>query len=144
LLVSDSVVYNNAHHIGGIFAVQAGEPDIRWLMRQPIQGNEEFEQAVQSFPVYVSRGGLTPLNEHETRAPRTVLVETGSGDFIVLLSFTSLFRTIDLPTWLLNSDLDVYNALNLDGGRSAGYWAGEDDYWDSYVPLPAVIAVYEK
>jgi len=103
-----------------------------------------FEQAVQAFPVYVSRGVVPPLREHESRAPRTVIVETRSGDFVVLISPTSLFRTIELARWLIDSDLDVYNALNLDGGRSAGFWASEDDRFDSVVPLPAVIAVYAK
>jgi hypothetical protein len=142
LLVADSYQYSGPYGFGGIFVVQGGEPDIRWIQPQPIQPGEVFEQAVQAFPIYVSRGLIVPLNEHEGRAPRTVLVETRAGNFVVLLSLTSLFRTIDLPPWLLDSDLDVYNALNLDGGRSAGYWAGEDDYADSYVPIPVVIAVY--
>jgi uncharacterized protein YigE (DUF2233 family) len=142
LLVADGYQHSGPYGFGGLFVVQGGEPDIRWIRPQPIEPGEEFDQAVQAFPIYVSRGAIVPLNEHESRAPRTVLVETRAGDFVALLSLTSLFRTIDLPTWLIDSDLDVYNALNLDGGRSAGYWAGEADYADSFVPLPVVIAVY--
>ncbi len=144
LLVSDGVLYSQARDIGGVFVVQGGEPDIRWLESEPIRPGEEFEQAVQAFPVFVSRGYVVTLNEHVRRDPRTILVETTSGDFVVLLSLTGLFRTTDLPQWLADSGLEVYSALNLDGGRSAGYWAGDGDTVDSGVPLPAVIAVYAR
>lgn len=144
LLVADGYRYGEAIGIGGVFVVQDGRPEIRWLEPQPVRPGESFDQAVQAFPVYVSRGVIPPLNEHQTRAPRTVIVETRAGDFIWLISPTDLFRTVDLARWLIDSDLEVYNALNLDGGRSAGYWAGNDDVLDSHVPLPAVIAVYAK
>ena len=144
LLVADGYQYNRAHSLGGIFAVREGRPEIRWLDRQPIAPDEHFDQAVQAFPVYASRGVIPPLREHEERAPRTVIAETESGDFVWLISPINLFRTTELAQWLSDSDLDVDNALNLDGGRSAGYWAGEDDQIDSLVPLPAVIAVYAK
>jgi uncharacterized protein YigE (DUF2233 family) len=144
LLVADGALYSQAHGVGGVFVVQGGEPGIRWLRSQPIQPHEAFEQAVQAFPLYVNRGRIVPVNEHVARAPRTVIVETRSRDYIVLLSLTNLFRTTDMPQWLMDSGLEVYNALNLDGGRSAGYWASEGDYADSFVPLPAVIAVYAR
>ena len=144
LIASDGHRYGEAIGIGGVFVVQDGRPEIRWLEPQPVAPGEKFDQAVQAFPVYVSRGVIPPLNQHETRAPRTVIVETRAGDYLWLISPTDLFRTVDLAQWLIDSDLDVYNALNLDGGRSAGYWAGRDDFMDTRVPLPAVIAVYAK
>lgn len=144
LLVADSVRYSQPYEFGGVFAVQGGQPDIRWLDPQPIKPGEKFEQAVQAFPVYLSRGVIPPLTEHETRAPRTVIAETRGGEFVVLFSLTPLFRTTELAQWLIDSDLDIYNALNLDGGRSAGYWAGDGDQANSFVPVPAVIAVYAK
>jgi uncharacterized protein YigE (DUF2233 family) len=144
LLVADGYRYSQSYDFGGVFVVRGGQPGLRWLDPQPIKAGEEFEQAVQAFPVYVSRGVIPPLNEHDTRAPRTVVAESRGGDFLVLFSLTPLFRTTEMARWLINSDLEIYNALNLDGGRSAGYWAGEGDQVDSFVPLPAVIAVYAK
>ncbi|MBI3763636.1 MAG: phosphodiester glycosidase family protein [Chloroflexi bacterium] len=144
LLVADGDRYGDSIGVGGVFAVQDGQPEIRWLDPQPVAPAERFDQAVEAWPAYVSRGAITPLNEHESRAARTVIVETRSGDFFWLISPTDLFRTVDLARWLIDSDLDVYNALNLDGGRSAGYWAGDDDFMDSHVALPAVIAVYAR
>jgi uncharacterized protein YigE (DUF2233 family) len=144
LMVSDGDRYSGPYDFGGVFVVQNGQPAIRWLEPQPIATDEQFDQGVQSFPVYVSRGQIPPLNTHPTRATRTVIAQTRSGDFLVLLSLTPLFRTIDLAQWLWLSDLDIYDALNLDGGRSAGYWAGDNDTRDSAVPLPAVIAVYAR
>jgi hypothetical protein len=144
LLVADGILHGEAHEIGGVFVVRDGQPDIRSVRSQPVQPDEVFEQGVQSFPVYFIRGEQVFVNEHITRAPRTVLVQTTNGDFMVLLSLGALFRTTDLPGWLAQSGLGVYSALNLDGGRSTGYWAGDDDYYDSFVPLPAVIAAYRK
>jgi hypothetical protein len=50
-----------------------------------------------------------------------------------------------MSQWLVNSDLDLHIALNLDGGPSTGLLLADSDLAiPAFSPLPTVITIHEK
>ncbi|MCZ7671444.1 MAG: phosphodiester glycosidase family protein [Chloroflexi bacterium] len=50
-----------------------------------------------------------------------------------------------MSRWLVDSDLDLHIALNLDGGPSTGLLLADSNLSiPAFSPLPAVITVHEK
>jgi uncharacterized protein YigE (DUF2233 family) len=77
-------------------------------------------------------------------SPRTAIALDRSGRVIVLVCPSPIFTLRDLASFLVDSDLGVDVALNLDGGTSSGMWlsAGQQRVeLDSFVPVPSVIVV---
>jgi uncharacterized protein YigE (DUF2233 family) len=135
--------------IPGIFTVVDGVVDIYALGRSTHNPRGlRFDQAVESYPMLLLPG-RQPAYPEETRqeARRTVIALDEQGNVIVLVIDWSYFSLYELAHWLADSDLGLYTALNLDGGRSSGLavdMPGEQIVIPAYVPLPIVIAVYPR
>jgi hypothetical protein len=108
---------------GGMFAITPRGPQLRWLVSHPYDSNESLLYALQSFPVLVEPGGLVGFPaeyEDHQMARRTVLGQDRGGRFIILVTYGYYFTLHQLSDYLVNSDLDLDIALNLDGGPSSG------------------------
>lgn len=149
LLVSDGRVYGTSYSgFGGMLAVLPGRRvEVRWLVARPYDPAEVLVEAVQSFPVLVRPGGVLgfpPDADDGRTARRTVVAQDRGGRVLFIVAQDGFFSLHALARWLLESDLDLDVALNLDGGQSTGLylWAGEATVQiDSGVPVPAVIVV---
>ena len=149
LLVVDGQVLGKSYvGYGGIFAVTAGGPDLRWLVRDPYQPGEPLEYALESFPILVEPGGIEGFpaeREDNMLARRTVIGRDRAGRFIVLVTSAASFTLHRLSVYLVGSDLDLDIALNLDGGPSSGIAMSDPPV---LVPagsqLPMVIAVFPR
>ena len=147
LLVSGGRVYGTSYAgFGGMFAVlPGGRVEVRWLVARPHDPTEVLVEAVQSFPVLVRPGGVLgfpPDADDGRTARRTVVAQDRSGRVLFLVAQDGFFSLHALARWLLESDLDLDVALNLDGGQSTGLYfrAGQPPVQiDSWVPVPAVI-----
>lgn len=147
LLVSNGRVYGTSYSgFGGMFAVLPGRRvEVRWLVARPYDPTEVLVEAVQSFPVLVRPGGVLgfpPDADDGHTARRTVVAQDRSGRVLFIIARDGFFSLHALARWLLESDLDLEVALNLDGGQSTGlyFWTGEATVQiDSGVPVPAVI-----
>lgn len=131
---------------GGMFAVHAqrGEPRVRSLSLEPWRPDEKFEQAVQGTPVLV-RPGRTPYTTPDgQRSRRTAIAQTSTGQIVVVVAPDYSLTLVELAAALLDPELDLAIAVNLDGGSSTGYWAGRADSLESDKPNPAVMAAYPK
>lgn len=116
----------------------------------PYNPGEVLVEAVQSFPVLVRPGGVLgfpPDADEGQTARRTVVALDRSGRILFLAAQDGFFSLHTLARWLLESDLEVDTALNLDGGQSTGLYLqadGTNVCIDSGVPVPAVIVAEER
>ena len=131
----------------GMFTVDANMARLRWLRAEPYYG-EAYQFAMQSFPVLVKPGGALGFPaemEDNMCARRTVLAQDRSGRFILFASAYSQFTLHQLSKYLVESDLDIDIALNLDGGPSTGLSIVDSG---ANVPalygLPIVITVHAR
>jgi len=133
---------------GGMFAVTMQGPQLRSLALQPYQPSEQFMYALQSFPLLVKPGGLLGFpaqDEDYVTARRTVLGRDRDGRFIVMVTSSVYFTLYRLSRYLVDSDLDLDVALNLDGGPSSGVVLAEPyTLVAATASLPIVIAVYPR
>jgi hypothetical protein len=132
----------------GMFTVTSAGPDLRWLEKQPYTPNEPLLSALQSFPLLVKPGGVLGFPEQyedNQAARRTVIARDRSGRFLFLVARQGYFTLHGLSQYLIDSDLDLDIALNLDGGPSSGLLlAGPAEQVPSFTALPVVIAARLK
>ena len=148
LLVADGVPYGQSFiGFGGMAQVQNGFPRVRSLIAEPYAG-EPLEQAVQAFPMLILNGQPTFERTDGDRPSRRTIVGQDRAGRIVLITTNSLIgmRLADLGAYLASTDLDLLNALNLDGGGSTMMVinTGAPQLVPSFDPVPAVLAVYPK
>jgi exopolysaccharide biosynthesis protein len=134
---------------GGMFAVDAaGAVSLRYLAEQPYDPNEALVEAIQSWPMLISPGGvLAYTSEGGEQARRSVIARDRAGRVLLIACPTSTFTLRGIADWLLASDLEIDAALNLDGGSSTGLYlesGGEREQIDSFVLLPQVLLVLPK
>lgn len=127
----------------GMFAVTAQGPELRWLEQAPYDPAEPLLSALQSFPLLVKPGGelgFPQQNEDNQAARRTVIARDRSGRFLFLVAPQGYFTLHGLSKYLVESDLDLDIALNLDGGPSTGLrLADPAEEVPSFIALPVVI-----
>jgi uncharacterized protein YigE (DUF2233 family) len=116
------------------------------LSKEPFDSHETLQYAVQSFPVLVKPGGILGFpDEDGLPARRTVVAQDRNGNLLFILAPSGFMTLHQMSQWLVDSDLDLHIALNLDGGPSTGLLlAGSDLTIPAFSPLPAVIVVHEK
>lgn len=149
LVVSDGARWEQTYRgFGGMFAVAGERVWLQSLAEQPYDPAQPLDQAVQSFPMLVKAGGVPGVTDGgDEVAPRTAIAMDRDGRVLMLISPTPMFTLRDLASFLINSDLDVDTALNLDGGTSTGLWlkaGGLTIELDSVASVPAVIAVQPR
>lgn len=148
LLISDGILFSPAYiGFGGVFQVENGQPRIRSTVREPYAG-EVLDQASQAFPMLILDGLPTYERVDGDRASRRTVIGQDTAGRIILLSTSSLFgmRLADLSAYLMQTDLNLVTALNLDGGGSSLMAINVPSAYTipSFDPVPAVIAVYPR
>lgn len=128
----------------GMLAITEQGPELRVMPRIPYDPDESLRYALQSFPVLVQPGGLAGYRGGDPqRARRTVIALDVQGRVVFLASHWGSFTLGGLGAFLIESDLDIDVALNLDGGASTGILlADPDEGIPAFSLLPIVIAVY--
>lgn len=148
LLVSDGVASGRSFAgFGGFLQVQGGQVRVRSNIIEPYAG-EPLEQAVQAFPMLVTNGSASYSNSQGDRVSRRTVAGQDSAGRIILMVTSSLvgMRLVDLSQWLPTTDLDLVNALNLDGGGSSmlSISVPTPAFIPSFDAVPAVLAVYAR
>ncbi|MBN1955009.1 MAG: phosphodiester glycosidase family protein [Anaerolineae bacterium] len=152
LLVSDGQTYGLSYgDFAGMFAVlPGGRVQLRWLAAQPYDAQEMLLEAVQSFPMLVKPGGVLgfpPEADDGRTARRTVIAQDRAGRILLIAAPRGAMTLHDMARWLVESDLDLDVALNLDGGQSTGLYLSTGNpliHVDSLVAVPAVIVVERR
>jgi uncharacterized protein YigE (DUF2233 family) len=150
LVVADGVPYGQAFQgMGGMLQVQNNGVRVRSTILEPY-ASEPLEQAVQAFPMLITNGQASFSNTQGDRISRRTLVGQDTLGRIVLMANSSLvgIRLVDLSSYLATTDLNLVNAVNLDGGGStmlAMSVPGQQSYQIlSLDPVPTVLAVYPR
>jgi uncharacterized protein YigE (DUF2233 family) len=132
----------------GMFAVTQHGPELRWLAQEPYDPNEPLLAGLQSFPVLVKPGGVLgfPAGEEDNQAARrSVIGMDRDGRLVLLVASIGNFTLHRLSAYLVQSDLDLDIAVNLDGGPSSGMLLAEPfEAIPASAPLPIVITVLER
>ncbi|MCL4867592.1 MAG: phosphodiester glycosidase family protein [Anaerolineae bacterium] len=111
---------------GGMVVINGGGLVLRSLAEQPYQSGEEIAAALQSFPLLVRPGGGLGFPDEDNRlSRRTVIAQDNQGRVLFLVAPLGGFTLHQLSQWLVNSDLDLHIALNLDGGASTGLYLAD-------------------
>lgn len=146
LMVSFGQPYGATYRQGGMFYIQNGQPGLRALVEEPYKTTEQFEEAMQAYPVLMSRGGQAARSLDDQRFNRRTAVGIDKLGRVVLLVIDEPVVSLrELGQWLAVSDLELDMALNLDGGSSSGMAVATDSdtlMVDSHGPVPIVIAAY--
>ena len=150
----------------GIFAAEPRNPalpkavliDLAYTPFDP--GASLYTQAVQSF-MLLDREGQKRVRESDWVANRTILATDRAGRIIVLCTEGG-YTLWELASWLAESELDIVQAMSLDGGYKAemavqlgdfhyvtyGQWE-TSDFGNLSLPgfkatLPAVVGVFAR
>ena len=131
---------------GGMLAIFQDSTELRWLPQIPYNSAEPLLAAMQSFPMLVKPGGLMgSLEEDGLPARRTVLGQDRQGRFVFILATTGTMTLHEMSRYLVESDLNLDLALNLDGGSSTGLLLADPvEGVPPFTHLPAVITVHSK
>ncbi len=149
LIVSDGTVYGQSYNgFGGFLQVQNGIVRVRSNIFEPY-ANEPLEQAVQAFPMLVTNSQASYFNTQGDRASRRTIVAQDTQGRILLIVSNSLFglSLVEMSQYLVESQLDIVNALNLDGGGSTllSVRTNSIDYFvPSFDAVPVVLALYRR
>jgi uncharacterized protein YigE (DUF2233 family) len=129
---------------GGMLAITAAGPQLRWLPEQPYDPSEPLMAGLQSFPMLIRPGGIWGYTEKdEVAARRTAVGQDWQGRIVFVIASTGTLTLYELARYLAESDLELERALNLDGGASSGIFVARPaEAILSFVWLPTVIAVY--
>jgi uncharacterized protein YigE (DUF2233 family) len=147
LIAVDGVVYGTSFAgYGGMFQIQDGQARVRSNFLEPYNG-ETLEQAVQGFPMLVLNGtqGYTDTRRDEV-SRRTVVGQDTSGRILLMVTPLVGIGLVELSAYLPTTDMELVNAVNLDGGGSTMLYLnvpGIPEYLlRSFDAVPAGLAVY--
>ena len=132
--------------VGGMGVINETGVALRSLAGQPYDGGETIAAALQSFPLLVKPGGEPGFPEEDFRTSRrTVIAQDNQGRVLFLVAPQGTLTLYQLSQWLVNSDLDLHIALNLDGGASTGLLLADPPlHVTSFDLLPVVITVMAR
>lgn len=147
LVIADGRQFGRSYvGFGGMFALRERAPSLHWLRLEPYRPDPRITQAVQGFPMLVMDGAVVEgIPPSERRNRRTFVALDRRGRVLFGVTQMAQWRLVDLAAYLAAGELDVWRALNLDGGGSSGLWlsAPHDSLsMNSPEPVPAVILVW--
>ena len=128
---------------GGMMAVRGAGSELRSLRDRPYDPYEPLRAALQSFPLLVAPDGQIGYPQEDGLADRrTVIAQDRQGRFLFILATGGTMTLHEMSRYLVESDLDLSIALNLDGGASTGILlADPPEGVAPFTLLPIVITV---
>jgi uncharacterized protein YigE (DUF2233 family) len=148
MLFADGVQFGQPYRRrGGTFFVRDGAAGIQSNLVQSYNG-EQYDQAVQAFPMLVTNGQQSYFDSRADRTSRrTVIAIDTQGHVLVLVTTFGGITLLDLAEYLPTTDMNIVQALNLDGGGSsllAIRTSEHNSTFASFDPVPAVMGVYPR
>ncbi len=143
-IIIDGVASGQSYgDFAGMVVINDGRLQIQDLAERPYSVSDPIDFGIQTFPVLVKRGGQVGYTEPGEAARRSVIGVDENGRILIIITEFGAYSLAEMSRWLVNSDLAVDIALNLDGGNSSSLAVvGEDTV--GFLPIPNVIAVYPK
>jgi exopolysaccharide biosynthesis protein len=150
LVVSNGQSFGSSYNgFGGMLSVDSqGHIALRSLRQHPYDpNNDQLRQATQSSPMLVLNGKATQFNANAASSRRSVIAIDKQGRLLLIVSPSQAFSLGELEDLLVNSDLSINTALNLDGGASTGLYVNTRSQQvaiDAFSNLPIAVIVKAK
>ncbi len=146
LVVVDGVPHGVSYEgFGGMLAVNGGGPSLTWLATHPFSGTEGLSAAIQSAPMLVVDGQRVYDGFDIERNRRAAVALDGAGRVLLFVTPGAGYTLGKWADRLLDAEFDVRQALNLDGGKSAGIAIQPPGSGiPALVPVPAVVTVHRR
>ncbi|MCB8985370.1 MAG: phosphodiester glycosidase family protein [Ardenticatenaceae bacterium] len=148
LIITEGVANGSSYgDFAGMLAIDDGGPHLRWLRERPYTPDEPLLYALQSFPMLVQPGGALGFPEEDgVKARRTVIAQDRNGRVLFIFAPWGSLTLHELSRFLVQSDLDLDIAFNLDGGPSTGMLLAAETAVEipAFTLLPAVITVHPR
>lgn len=129
----------------GLLLIENGLPSIIDTSSADFPAISDTTSVLQSFPLLIKSGGKPGIEEDSNKlARRTVVAQSSDNTFYLIIvdqTPLSLFVMMEL---LLDSDLNLDVALNLDGGQSSALMTTTEDFNETLLPLtvlPQIISI---
>ena len=149
LVIVDGVATGKSYSgFGGLFALRKNgnstTPSLQWLKTKPYRPDPNITDALQGSPMLVYNGRSVPgISDNGARNRRSFVAIDKQGRVLLGICQYAQWTLTDLAHYLAEaSDLQIQNALNLDGGASTGLWlrgGPEALLTDSFEKVPMVI-----
>ncbi len=146
-LVSDGEWHGSAYRdYGGSFVLRDGLAEVRANRGSFPQRDNGIEQLAQGFPMLVEDGDPAYARwADDKRHRRTIIAQDASGKILILVAPFFGLSLPDLAEYLTGAELNIVNALNLDGGGSTLIALPALNYFQpSLDAVPAILAVYPR
>ena len=108
---------------------------------------EDIDHALQTYPTLILPGARPGVKEDSGLvAKRTIWAEDNDGNVLIIVTKAFYFSLFEIMNWMLESDLDINTAINLDGGPSTGIEIKHNNFTYSVnsAKIPNVISIYVK
>jgi len=139
----DITTQNYSSNSAGTVIINNGKLEILNQSEYKKRAINPGEKVFQSFPFLIINSKAQLTEDSHQIARRTILAETDSQLLIIVVDQTAI-SLYNLMNVLLESDLHIKTALNLDGGQSTGMTIDTNSYQGeilSITPLPLVLSV---
>jgi uncharacterized protein YigE (DUF2233 family) len=145
LIVIDGVASGQSYGDGaGMVIINQGQLAIQDLAERPYSPTDPIQFGLQAFPMLVKQGGVVGYQAQGETARRTVVGQDKNGRILFIFAPLGGFSLAEMSQWLVDSDLELDIALNLDGGTSSSIAIANETGILGFALLPTVIAVYER
>ena len=147
LVISNGQSFGTSYNdFGGMLSADNnGHIDLRSLRQYTYDpNNDQLQQATQSSPMLVLHGKATQFNADAASSRRSVVAIDKQGRLLFIASPSAAFSLGELEDLLVNSDLSIDRALNLDGGASTGLYLNTKNQQvtiDAFTNLSLVVIV---
>lgn len=111
----------------GLLVIQDDALTIRNLQQNPLQKNEHFDFALQSFPFLIKNSQPAIAKDSGLKARRTAIGIDQEKNIYTLAVTATEISLYEFMNELVKTQIPFTHVLNLDGGPSTGIYAQWDD-----------------
>lgn len=128
-------------------SIQEGAPQLHYLPEQPLEKENLPDYLVQSYPTLIKPGAEPYITEDSgKKARRTIIAQNSAKEILFIHTHKQTFSLFEIMNFLIESDLDIQQAFNLDGGPSTGLSINHNEF-EYLIPsfaVPNVISINKK
>lgn len=145
LVIVDGIATGKSYSgFGGLFELRGTVPSLQWLKAKPYRPDPKITYALQGSPMLMHNGSMVQgISDNGARSRRSFVAIDKQGRVLLGICQFAQWTLTDLAKYLAKaSDLQIQNAVNLDGGGSSGLWVRggiEATQTDSFDRVPTVI-----
>ncbi len=126
----------------GLLVISKTGVSIRDLAVSPIQTNERFDFALQSYPFLIKNGQPGIQTDSGLKARRTAIgIDADQNVYVIALTADEV-SLYEFMSTLVATGIPFVHVLNLDGGPSTGIvanWGDKSFSMNSFTPVSSVV-----